>query len=224
MGRYEQNKNSHGSLKDIQVLINDKKRILDNELNKHLNNEMIIEWVSPLENDNYSEYRDDDFLKVLGIDNKIKVPLNKFWPKRGPQWDALGKYNDNIFIVEAKANIPELKSHGTKASPKSKKLIEKSLNVVKEYLNINNSFNWMDTYYQYTNRIAHLYYLRILNDINAYLIFIYFINDISVNGPKTIDEWKYEISELYKKIGLTDNNILSKYIIDIFVDYNELKQ
>jgi hypothetical protein len=149
--------------------------------------------------------------------------LSTFWPKWGPQWDALGKYNDTVFILEAKANIPELKSRPTGASNDSKILIENSLNDVKKYLNINNSFDWTDTYYQYTNRIAHLYYLRVLNDINAYLIFLYFINDTSVNGPKTIEEWKYEINKLHETIGLEENNKLSKYIIDIFINYNDLK-
>jgi len=154
---------------------------------------------------------------------KLDILLNKFWPKNGPQWDALGKSNDKYFIVEAKANIPELKSPGTEASEKSIKLIEKSLNDVKKYLNVDSSYNWMGMYYQYANRIAHLYYLRVLNNLDAFLIFIYFLNDSSVNGPKSINEWENEIIELQKKIGLKNDNILSNYIFDIFVDYNHLE-
>jgi hypothetical protein len=52
---------------------------------------------------------------------------------------------------------------------------------------------------------------------------LYFINDTSVNGPKTIEEWKHEINKLHEIIGLEENNKLSKYIIDIFIDYNDLK-
>ena len=221
MGRFEQNKNAHGSLKDIQVLINDKNDLINLELKKHLKYDITVNWVSPLKNDNYSEYRDNDFLKILCI-NKLNIPLNNFWPKNGPQWDALGKSNDKYFIVEAKVNIPELKSPGTKASEKSIKLIEKSLNDVKNYLNIDSSYNWMEMYYQYTNRIAHLYYLRVLNNLNAFLIFIYFLNDSSVNGPKSISEWESEIIELQKKIGLKNGNVLSNYIFDIFIDCNHL--
>jgi len=221
MGRFEQNKNAHGSLKDIQVLVNEKSDLINMELKKHFKYDITVNWVSPLKNDYYSEYRDNDFLKVLGI-NKLSIPLKNFWPKNGPQWDALGKSNDKYFIVEAKANIPELKSPGTKASEKSIKLIEKSLNDVKKYLNIDSSFNWMEIYYQYTNRIAHLYYLRVLNNLDAFLIFIYFLNDPTVNGPKSINEWENEIIELQNKIGFKNDNILSNYIIDIFVDYNQL--
>jgi hypothetical protein len=82
----------------------------------------------------------------------------------------------------------------------------------------------MSTYYQYTNRIAHLYYLRILNNINAYLMLIYFINDDSVNGPKTKEEWLKEIEDMYKTINLKNNNKLSKYIINVFIDCNDLKK
>jgi hypothetical protein len=224
MGRFEQNNNSHGSLKDIQILINEKNNLLNYELNKHFGNKIDVKWVSPLKDDNFSEYRDNDFLNILGLKNDIKIPLSEFWPKRGPQWDALGKYNDIVFIVEAKANIPELKSPETKASFDSKILIKKSLDDVKKYLNINNSTNWMGTYYQYTNRIAHLYFLRVLNNVNAYLVFIYFTNDTSVNGPKTIEEWKHEINELHRIIGLESNNVLSKYIIDVFIDINSIKK
>ena len=223
MGRFEQNENAHGSLKDIQVLVNKKSDLINIELRKRFKYDITVNWVSPIKNDKYSEYRDDDFLKILGI-NKLNIPLNNFWPKRGPQWDALGKSNNKYFILEAKANIPELKSSGTQASgEKSIKLIEKSLNDVKKYLNVDSSYNWMEMYYQYTNRIAHLYYLRVLNNLDAFLIFIYFLNDSSVNGPKLISEWENEIIELHKNIGLSNNNLLSDYILDIFVDYNHLE-
>ena len=169
MGRIKQKENSHGSLKDIQLLINKKNDLLNKELEKQLKTQMNVEWVSPLKDDNYAEYRDDDFLNILGI-KRLNIQLIDFWPKRGPQWDALGRCNDKIFLIEAKANIPELMSPPTKASGNSKTLIEKSLNEVKKYLSIDSSYSWMKTYYQYTNRIAHLYYLRVLNRINAYLI------------------------------------------------------
>jgi hypothetical protein len=222
MGRFEQSNNSHGSLKDIQILVNEKNNLLDIELKKQLNKEIAVNWGSPLKNDNYSEYRDDDFLNIIGA-NKISIPLIDFWPKMGPQWDALGSYNDMLFLVEAKAHITELESSGTGASEDSKKLIENSLNDVKKYLNVDAKYNWTGTYYQYTNRIAHLYYLRVLNKLDAYLIFVYFLNDASVNGPKQINEWENGITKLYQAIGLEKNNLFSNYIIDVFIDYNSLK-
>lgn len=52
-------------------------------------------------------------------------------------------------------------SSGTSAkNPQSIKKIENSLNEVKKYLSISDSIDWTGTFYQYVNRIAHLYYLR----------------------------------------------------------------
>jgi len=151
---------------------------------------MKINWKSPLQSDNYAEYRDRDFLKMLGILNKIKDSLSNFWSDNGPQWDALGVSGDELILVEAKANIPEMVSHGTGAkNPQSIKKIRNSLDEVKKYLNINNGIDWTRTFFQYTNRIAHLYYLREKNKIKAHLLFIYFINDATVQGTKTKDEW-----------------------------------
>ena len=45
-------------------------------------------WVSPLEEQRYLEYRDEDFLKVLGL-SRLQEELTRFWPRGGPCWDAL---------------------------------------------------------------------------------------------------------------------------------------
>ena len=189
MGRYPQKSNSHGSLKDLQVAINVKKKYLDCEISKVVGKNMNINWKSPLKSDDYAEYRDEDFLEKLGILNKMKYPLSNFWPNNGPQWDALGVSEDEIILVEAKANIPEMVSPGTKAETDSRRKIENSLNEVKKYMNVSDTIDWTGTFYQYVNRIAHLYYLREKNKIKAHLLFIYVINDITVHGPKTKDEW-----------------------------------
>jgi hypothetical protein len=90
MSRHPQESNSHGSLKNLQVAINEKKRYLDCEISKVIRKQMSIDWKSPQKTDKYAEYRDEDFLKKLGILNKMKYSLSKFWPNNGPQWDALG--------------------------------------------------------------------------------------------------------------------------------------
>ncbi|MBU4350350.1 hypothetical protein KJ830_09855 [bacterium] len=189
MSRFIQDSNSHGSLKNLQVAINLKKKYLNAEISKVIGKQMSIDWKSPQKTDKYAEYRDEDFLKKLGKLNEIKYPLIDFWPKRGPQWDALGASGDEIILVEAKANIPEMVSSGTKAGTNSRKKIENSLNEVKKYLSVSDTIDWTGTFYQYVNRIAHLYYLREKNKIKAHLLFIYVINDITVHGPKTKDEW-----------------------------------
>jgi len=223
VGRYPQKYNSHGSLKNLQVAINEKKGFLDCELSKIIGRRLKIEWKSPLKADGYTEYRDEDFLIELGILDKMKYPLSNFWPDNGPQWDALGVSDDEIILVEAKANIPEMVSPGTKAKPDPRREIENSLDEVKKYLSVNDTIDWTGTFYQYVNRIAHLYYLREKNKIKAHLLFIYFINDLSVNGPKTKDEWLGVIQTMECYLGLSKKHKLREYIHDIFIDVNDLR-
>ena len=78
------------------------------------------------------------------------------------------------------------------------------------------------TFYQYANRIAHLYYLKILNGIDAYLINIYFLNDKSVEGPSTKEEWKGALTVIKQYLGISKRNKLDKYMLDIFIDTNNL--
>ena len=222
MGRFVQDCDSHGSLKDIQILINNRKEILDKKLSEALEQKINITWKSPIKEDQYAEYRDEDFLRILDIESKINFPLEKFWPKRGPQWDALGIDDEKIFLVEAKANLSEVVSPPTVAEKESKSKILDSFSELKEYLNINNTIDWSETFYQYANRIAHLYFLRVLNGINAYLVNIYFINDNSVTGPKSIDEWRGALTIIKHYLGIPKKNKLEKYMIDIFIDVNDL--
>ncbi len=221
MGRFIQDSNSHGSLKDLQDAINKKKKYLDAEISKVIGKQMKIDWKSPLRSDGYAEYRDEDFLINLDILNKMKYPLSDFWPKNGPQWDALGVSGDDIILVEAKANIPEMVSSGTGAkNPQSIKKIRNSLDEVKKYLSISDTIDWTGTFYQYVNRIAHLYYLREKNQIKAHLLFIYFINDATVHEPKTKYEWLGAIQTMERYLGLAKKHKLRKHIHDIFIDVN----
>lgn len=129
-----------------------------------------IKWRSPLEEDDYAEYRDHDFLALLGLELEHR-PLESFWPNRGPQWDALARTStDQIILVEAKANIPEIVSPGTSARAKSRTLIEKSLFETRRYLRVPEDIPWSGRLYQYANRIAHLYLLRELNGVDAHLV------------------------------------------------------
>ena len=225
MSRIEQPSSGRGSLRDIQLLINKNRLIIDKEIKaifKELTNEVII-WQSPLEADNYAEYRDDSFIDKIELDTK-EIQLREFWPIRGPQWDALATTaNKSIILVEAKANIPEIVSSPTSAGLISKKLIDKSLNETKKYLEVKNNVDWSGKFYQYTNRLAHLYFLRVRRNKPAYLINIYFIGDKSVNGPSTEIEWRAALQVMYLYLGLTKHK-LSKYMADIFIDVNELNK
>lgn len=222
-------KKARGSLKWIREAVRDQNSPL---LNRRIVEQFrlapsaSISWVSPLEDDEYAEYRDESFLKRLGTELPLeKRILSDFWPKLGPQWDALGKVgNKEYLLVEAKANIPELVSSGTKAGPKSRELIERSLMETKRYLGVDPEIPWSDRLYQYSNRIAHLYLLRILNNVPARLVFVYFTGDRDVDGPTTEAEWKAAITVAKTMLGLGKRHGLSKYMTDVFIDVSELRQ
>jgi hypothetical protein len=61
-----------------------------------------------------------------------------------------------------------------------------------------------------------------LNDIPAYLVFVYFLNDQQMNGPATAAEWQGSIELLHAYLGIRKNR-LSDYIIDVFVDVREIR-
>lgn len=222
MDRYPQSSDGHGSLRDIQILVNGFPDFFTNKIKEHIMIESDrIDWVSPLKDDDFSEYRDNGFIEKLGIQN-LGTSLSAFWPKRGPQWDALGRGNRNeVFLVEAKANIDEIVSPETKATEKSLVLIKKSLDDLKKYLNVNNKVDWSGTFYQYTNRLAHLYFLRVLNKLPANLIFVYFIGDDSVSGPKSVEEWNAALMVMKKYLGLSTHK-LAKYIAEVFIDVKQI--
>ena len=83
--------------------------------------------------------------------------------------------------------------------------------------------DWSTSFYQYTNRLAHLYLLRVLNDLPAYLAFVHFINASDVDGPKTRLEWDGAIGLLEEFIGVRRDRKLRPYVIHAFVDVRELQ-
>jgi hypothetical protein len=210
-----------GSLKWIQLLINDCPHLLDTKIQSALKIKIgPINWVSPLKKDDYAEYRDGAFLNVLSLSQYVE-DLHNFWPNGGPQWDALGISRDKYFLVEAKANIPELISISKAKSKRSKNLISKSLKKTQTYLNCTSLINWESGFYQYANRIAHLYFLRNLCDIDAYMIFMYFLND-NTHISTSKEAWDGSLQLQKKLLGLT-NHKLQQYVVDVFIDVKNIE-
>lgn len=223
MTKIKQKANGRGSLKCIQDLINNNPSYINSLINQKFEEfagEEII-WVSPLKKDDYSEYRDDSFINKIGL-NSNEIKLAEFWPKRGPQWDALAKTTSGkVILVEAKANIPEIKSQGTKAKEVSKNLIDKSLAEVKQFLEITNEANWSNTYFQYTNRIAHLYYLREKCKVPAYLINIYFVDDKTHIATKR-EGFELALKKLKSHLGV-ESHKLDNYMSELFINLDKTK-
>jgi len=224
MARFPQHEGKKGSQKWLQKLVNDKPAILNSRIWSALNlsEEEHIEWCSPLKSDDYAEYRDQAFLKLLDVKLE-KASLAQFWPDGGPQWDALGKSSSGkLFLVEAKSHIPELISSLQAEDQGSIEKITTSLGETKRYLNCRVNVEWSQCFYQYANRIAHLYLLRKKNDLPAYLICVYFLNDVEMKGPTSLAEWEGALRLLKSALGIRRHK-LQKFTAGVYVDVRALQ-
>ncbi|MFC1944670.1 hypothetical protein ACFLX5_04175 [Chloroflexota bacterium] len=226
MGQFPQPKGKKGSLKWVQLLVNEYPELINSPLRKMsgLTYDIPISWLSPIFTDQFAEYRDQAFLDLLDI-HLVHRPLGTFWPGRGPQWDALARAGSGeVFLVEAKAHVDEMLSSGTKSSTKSKMLIDRSFIEVQKFLDVHPVVDWSQVLYQYANRLAHLYLLRELNDVQAFLVLLYFVRDREMDGPLTIGEWKSAIKIVKGVLGLPEQHKLSPYVIDIFIDISQMEK
>lgn len=215
-----------GSQKWLQILVNDRadmiKRLLVPALNLQPSDE--IRWLSPLRSDQYAEYRDKCALDRLEVVLK-QYSLDRFWPENGPRWDALavaGQASLKPILLEAKSHLCELCSPACGAQDESLERIEASLAATRMFLGSTTRIKWSKSYYQYANRLAHLYLLRELNGLDAYLVFIYFLNDEEMGGPRTIDEWETVIELAERSLGVCEHR-LSQFAPKVFIDVNDLR-
>lgn len=179
-----------------------------------------IEWRSPLRADAFAEYRDGDFLDRL----RIVLPhrsLESFWPRGGPQWDGLAVTGSGgLVLVEAKAHLGELETR-CQASPASRARIRAALAETAATAAAGWSGAWLDRYYQYANRLAHLHLLRHLNGLPAWLVFACFVGDDDMGGPASPAEWAAALGEVRRALRLTGGP-LDPWVIDVFVDVAEI--
>lgn len=205
------NRATRGSRRQLQDYVNERPDILSQAILDVLPSRLgelraSIRWVSPLAHKNYEEYRDGEFLKVLGTTDEA-ARLAEFWPSVGPCWDALGVISDprgrlkpGAVLVEAKSHINEIYGNGCQASLSSLGKIERALRETREWLRVEGDAEWLGPLYQYANRLAHLYFL--LKKVNrpAWLVNLYFLND-SI-GPTTQAEWQSEIRNVKASLRL----------------------
>src|SRR5262249_15118506 len=179
-----------GSQKWLQMLVNDHPDVLDRALAAKLAREPgQIRRLSACREDAYAEFQDDTLFERLGVQLSHR-PLAAFWPRRGPVWDGLGlTTRGDLLLVEAKSHIPELLSTAA-AGEVSLAHIRTSLDETRRYLGAGPRIDWATAFYQYANRLAHLYLLRVVNKLPAYLVLIYFVNDHEQGGPTTQAEWE----------------------------------
>ena len=151
-----------------------------------------------------------------------------FWPQSGrPQmWDgwAVVGFKDGteeILVVESKANSSEFETPGTGSKGSSWTKILRSLDETKAFLNVPTDAVWYETYYQFCNRLATLYFLNEKVEEPSRLLMIYFVGDKFPDGrdcPQSQDTWGSLISKMNQGIKLPRDHRYSARVIDVFLD------
>jgi len=205
-----------GSQRWLQELINCHQALLNKKIAEKINqNSLQIQWLSPLDEDNFREYGDKSLLVRLGIEEHAEK-LKEFWPEPGPQWDGCGKTSDGkFFLIEAKANIHELISSCRATDERSRKKIDKALAETQQFLRCNPKINWVAGLYQFANRIAHLYFFREKCGLDLWLVHIYFCND-QTHIKTSKEEFEGAVLLVKMLLGLEEHR-LDKYILNLFV-------
>src|SRR6266550_1356981 len=99
--RVPQSKASKGSQFWFQKLVNEHASLLNGRVMAAAERPLpdYFEFVSPLADDDYAEYRDDDAVKRLCKHGVVKESVKTFWPRGGPQWDGLAySQSNNVFL------------------------------------------------------------------------------------------------------------------------------
>jgi hypothetical protein len=218
MPRVVQISGKKGSLKWIQSAINHPApRWIDDAILPSLKNASKITWRSPLTADDHAEYRDESFLEKIEAADLAR-DLSRFWPNRGPQWDALAVSDvGDILLVEAKAHIQEMLSSPTQAGPKSRKKIARALKETAQFMRAKPLAPWTDAFYQLANRFAHLYFLR-KHKKKAWLILVNVVGDSEMGGPTSPAEWQAAYKVAWHALGIPNQSPLKKYIIHLYPD------
>lgn len=221
MTRTVQPAGTRGSMKWIQRCVNQFPDLLNDALLPRLNGAAHIHWLSPLREDAYAEYRDSAFLHRVGHPH-VSPALQDFWPRRGPQWDALGRSDKgDVLLVEAKAHIPELHSSPSAASAASLLRIQAALAETAAAFGAPADADWHTNFYQYANRLAHLYLLR-REGVAAWLVLVSFVGDQDMRGPSDAAAWEAAYETVHATLGIRQDAPLLAHVVHVFPDVRAL--
>lgn len=197
-----------GSQLQTQVYVNRRTGELDAAIRDELTTlpqDARLTWCSPLAERGYAEYQDADFLRVVGLEAHV-ASLGEFWPSRGPVWDALAVVEDGgdrpgVLLAEGKSYPDELFGGGCKATEPSRSQIGAAITRTQRGLGADEDpERWMGRLYQTANRLAHLYWLREVAGVRAWLVHLLFVDD--PHGPTSGEQWIAAMKAANSELGL----------------------
>lgn len=208
-----------GSQRDLQVVANRCPEVFAAALGREVGE---IEWLSPVADDEWAEYRDAEFLERLGVGDDLEHPLTDLWPRRGACWDGLARdlRTGEYLIIEAKAHVSELFGGGCKAGAKSRALIRKSLAETAASQGAEfTEEGWLGEAYQTGNRLAHLRFLREVRGVDARLVYVLFLNDAIAPEGECRADWEAAMERIEKDLlKLPEGYPLKEWKTVVFLD------
>jgi len=174
-----------------------------------------FDWRSPLAAQQYREYSDGEFLAALGLESYTKALVGGFWPRRGPSWDALARVTlpgPAVLLIEAKSHRSEMASCcGAGSEPL--KVIEAAFSKTRRWIGPRRHREWTQPFYQFANRLAHLYFLRKECGVEAWLAHVYFTGDPYY--PTSREQWDDWLREVRFELGIDDVEV--EGLLDVFL-------
>jgi hypothetical protein len=231
-GEWILNKNSKGKAQKgskllIQKYVNEKQEQLNEQILKaspslltFINEDLLIEWKSPLKEEGYREYM-TGFLNLVDVWKGKQSQLRNYWPQRGASWDGVaivnGKQSENgLLLVEAKAHLDEMRSGSKAKNHDNNVLINKTINEVRTAVGSNASMEfWMNEYYQLANRLSFLYLFNKKLNIPTWLVLVNFVEDKSYKST-TVSKWLHHYNEVFSKMGIDEENELFSKVISVY--------
>jgi hypothetical protein len=203
------------------------RKVLDKAIQAEMPDVKAIEWFdfrfAPKAKHFDGELKGVEFLHE---DEPAKVHWPEFWPRRGniPNWDAVALLTTNRnelcwLLVEAKANVGELKAPCRAKNEGGLKKIEEALRLTKIAVGVDPERDWTSNYYQYANRLAVLFHFNHHKPPPARLLHIYFLADSNpkANCPATWQGWGPHLEKCEQCLGLTHRSDLEKSVFSLFL-------
>jgi hypothetical protein len=215
---------THGSQLQVRLYVNQHPNALTagvlDQMSDLAGRAESLEWRAPLA-PRFEEPRDGAFLAAAGRDD-LADSLRRFWPARGPVWDALAVVNlrgggSGILLCEGKSHPDEIYGGGTKATEPSRARIAEALAETQAWLGVpREPERWMDplrpsehghsSVYQSANRYAHLYWLREKEGVEAWLCHLLFVDDPTY-GATSRELWEEKLPQIERDLGLEDRTV-----------------
>jgi hypothetical protein len=185
-----------------------------------------LEWGAPLEKPPagqkaFAEPRDNSMLRALELEH-LAPELSRFWPTRGPVWDALaivhfGDGTSGALLAEGKNYPREMYSGGTsagksgsEAAAASRRQIELAIAWTQGRLGAPlNVARWLDplaptrggsSLYQTANRLAFVVWLR-GQAVDAWLCHLLFLDDPR-HQPTSKAAWDKGLEQAARELGI----------------------